>query len=125
MQKILIDLSTNLQKLQSELLNLISTFFENTLWEYAETLMKQVTAFFSEISTLLERLKLGKLADAVLHFLDQTEAFLTDVFSRYHLPDAATLEAGSKMIIHLVRSQVIWIRQSFDDQQRILSKFKH
>ena len=109
MQKILIDLSTNLQKLQSELLNLISTFFENTLWEYAETLMKQVTAFFTEISTLLERLKLGKLADAVLHFLDQTEAFLTDVFSRYHLPDAATLEAGSKMMIHLVRTQVIYL----------------
>jgi hypothetical protein len=113
MQRILIDLTTNLQKLQLELLNLISTFFENTLWEYAETLMKQVTAFFNEISTLLERLKLGKLADAVLHFLDQTEAFLTDVFSRYHLPDAATLEAGSKMIIQLVRSQVIYL-----DQQR-------
>ncbi|MBL7801793.1 MAG: hypothetical protein JNL95_13810 [Chitinophagales bacterium] len=113
MQKILIDLSTNLQKLQSELLNLISTFFENNLWEFAEQLTKQVTLFFSELSILLEHLKLGKLADAVLHFLDKTEAFLTDVFARYHLPDAATLDAGSKMLIHLVRTQVIYL-----DQQR-------
>lgn len=118
MQRILIDLSTNLQKLQSELLNLISTFFENTLFEYAETLMKQVTAFFNEITTLIEQLKLGKLADAVLHFLGQTEAFITDVFARYHVPDAAALEASSKMMLHLVRSQVIYLDQQ---RQRLLT----
>jgi methionyl-tRNA synthetase len=113
MQKVLIDLNRNLVMLNTKVNELIHHFYNKQMQKLIEQFVSRSSKTMFEIFHAIEQLKLGKVTEILLEFLDEADAFMDDITWRVALKPFEQFAHAIRELLQVIRAQVIFL-----DQQR-------
>lgn len=113
MHQFFLDLNRNILQLQTKLTAILKKVVDENFRRVAEQLFSKMSQFLFDVTGAIEKLKMGKVTDLVMDFLDEVEAFLLDFYYRFSFKNEAILADGTQAVVAALRQQVVFL-----DQQR-------
>ena len=111
MHEVLIDLNKNLATLNDKFAELLYMFYDKQMRKLMETIIARSSKLFFEVVHALEQLKLEKVAELLLGFLDEADALMDDLAWRVALKPIEKITHAIRELLQVIRAQVIFLDQ--------------
>lgn len=111
MHKVLIDLNRNLAALNDKFTELLYLFYDKQMRKLMETIIARGSKLFFEVVHALEQLKLEKVTELLLGFLDEADALMDDIAWRIALKPIEKITHTIRELLQVIRAQVIFLDQ--------------
>ena len=111
MHRVLIDLNRNLAKLNGKFTELLYMFYDEQMRKLMDKIISRSSTLFFEIVHALEQLKMDRVAELLLGFLDEADALMDDIAWRIALKPVEKISHTIRELLQVIRAQVIFLDQ--------------
>jgi len=111
MRKVLVDLNRNIVTLNDKFAELLHMFYDKQMRKLLKKLISRSSSLFFDVVDSIKQMKWDKVADILLGFLEEADAFMDDIAWRIALRPFDKFTHTIRELLQVVRAQVIFLDQ--------------